>query len=268
MTTMDFINSINFPISKATATTYLYVSLTLLIAILVDNILRSYVRVPKSVSSKRALTFVTIVRSGISLLVYIIAANIIFALLGINLTPLLASAGIIGVILGISARPIIEDLITGVFLLTQHAIEVNDYIKVDDVEGYIESIGFRTMTVRTLIGATVIIPNGQVKKVINYSRHHSNVLINIPVKADHDIDPILKAAELALEQLKKDETIAPALYPGASVQGIDDFVSNAGHLYSVVQIEIVTSPPKRWTVGNRYRYLLKKEFEKAKLKDL
>jgi small-conductance mechanosensitive channel len=265
---MDFFNSLNFPISKAAATTYLYVSLTLLIAVLIDNILRSYVHIPKSLSSKRALTFVTIVKSSISLLVYIIATHIIFILLGINITPLLASAGIIGVILGISARPIIEDLITGVFLLTQHTIEVNDYIKIDDIEGYIESIGFRTLTIRMLTGATVIIPNGQVKKVINFSRHRTNLQINIPVKTDHAIDPVIKAAENALKDLQKDEAMAAALYPGSSVQGIDDFVSSAGNLYAVVQIEIVTSPTKRWEVGNRYRYLIKKEFEKAKLKGL
>jgi small-conductance mechanosensitive channel len=265
---MDFFNSLSFPISKATATTYFYVALTLLIAVLVDNLLRSYVHVPKTVSSKRAITFVTIVKSVITLLVYIIAINIIFILLGINVTAILASAGIIGVILGISARPIIEDLITGMFLLTQHAIEINDYVKIDDAEGYIESIGFRTLTIRTLTGATVIIPNGQVKRVINFSRHRSNVLINIPVKSDHAIDPILKAAENALKDLKKDESIASSLYTGSAVRGINDFVSNAGNLYAVIQIEIVTSPLKRWSIGNTYRYLLKKEFEKAKLTEL
>jgi small-conductance mechanosensitive channel len=265
---MNFINSLDFPISQAAATKYLYVSLTLLFAVLIDNLLRSYVRVPKAFNNKRAITFVTIVKSCITVLVYIIATNIIFIQLGINVTPLLASAGIIGVILGISARPIIEDLITGVFLLSQHAIEINDYVKIDDAEGYIESIGLRTLTIRTLSGATVIIPNGLVKKVMNFSRHRANVTINIPLKTDQDIDKILEAAENALKLLKKDTTIAQALYPGSSVSGIDDFVSNAGNLNMIVQITIVTTPPKRWTVGNKYRYLLKKEFEKAKLTGL
>lgn len=265
---MEFLNSLEFPITKAAAQTYLYVSLTILIAVVVDNLLRSYVRVPKAFASKRAVTFVTIVKSIITISVYVIATNIIFVLLGINITPILASAGIIGVILGISARPIIEDLITGLFLLSQQAIEINDYVKIDDAEGYIESIGFRTLTVRTLNGAVVIIPNGQVKKVTNFSRHKSHVIINLPIKTDQSIDKVLKAAEDALTLFKKDKEQAALLHPGSKVEGIDDYVSSAGNLYMVVQITLVTTPLKRWEVGNRYRYLLKKEFEKAKLTGL
>jgi small conductance mechanosensitive channel len=265
---MEFLSTLESPISKAAATSYLYVSLTLLAAIIVDNLLRSYVKVPKAFDNKRAITFVTIVKSTITVLVYVIAINIIFIQLGINVTPLLASAGIIGVILGISARPVIEDLITGVFLLSQHTIEINDYVKIDEVEGYIESIGLRTLTVRTLSGAVVIIPNGLVKKVWNFSRHKSHVEINLPIKADHHVDKVLLAAESALKELMKDKEIESSLYPGSTVEGIDDYLSNAGNLYMVVQIILVTVPSKRWEISNKYRYLLKKEFEKAKLTGL
>lgn len=268
---MDILNTLNsfeFPISKATATTYFYVALTLLVAVVLDNLLRSYVKVPKAFDNNRAITFVTIIKSTITVLVYVVAINIIFILLGINITPLLASAGIIGVILGISARPIIEDFLNGFFLLSQHAIEINDYVKIDDAEGYIESIGFRTLTIRTESGAVIIIPNGLVKKVINYSRHRSNVIINLPIKAEHPVDKILEAAENALKQLKQDKSLEPFLHSGSTVDGIEEFVNNAGHFSMLIQVTIVISPSKRLVVGNKYRYLLKKEFEKARIKNL
>lgn len=261
---MDFLSTIDSPITKEAATMYLYVSLTLLIAVLIDNLLRSYVRVPKALDNKRAVTFVTVVKSCITVLVYVVAIHIIFIQLKIDVTPLLASAGIIGVILGISARPIIEDLITGMFLLSQHAIEINDYVKIDDAEGYIESIGLRTLTIRTLSGSTYIIPNGQVKKVVNFSRHKANVIINIPVKGDQPIDKVLDACERALVQLSKDKKAAPNLLPGSSVNGVDDFMTN-GTLTMVVQVVVITHPTKRWEIGQQYRYLVKKEFEKSKL---
>lgn len=106
------------------------------------------------------------------------------------------------------------------------------------------------------------------KKVTNFSRHKSHVIINLPIKTDQSIDKVLKAAEDALTLFKKDKEQAALLHPGSKVEGIDDYVSSAGNLYMVVQITLVTTPLKRWEVGNRYRYLLKKEFEKAKLTGL
>lgn len=106
------------------------------------------------------------------------------------------------------------------------------------------------------------------KKVTNFSRHKSHVIINLPIKTDQSIDKVLKAAEDALTLFKKDKEQAALLHLGSKVEGIDDYVSSAGNLYMVVQITLVTTPLKRWEVGNRYRYLLKKEFEKAKLTGL
>lgn len=265
---MDFLSAWDFPVKQVDATRYLYVILTLLIAILLDNLLRSYVRIPQAISSKRAITFVTIVKSSITVIVYLIAIYSIFLQLNIPVTGILASASITGVILGISARPVIEDLITGIFLLSQHTIEINDYVKIDDIEGYIESIGLRTLTVRTLSGSIVIIPNGLVKKVSNFSRYRSTVTINLPLKVDQDIDKILDAADKALKLLHKEESLTAALYPGSKVEGISDYTNATGSLQMIIQVSIVVASAKRWQAGNKYRYFLKKEFEKAKLKGL
>lgn len=212
--------------------------------------------------SIRAKTYVSIFRSIITLIVYAIALHIILAELGVSITTLLASAGIISVIIGISARPIIEDLITGLFLLSQSSIAIGDYIKIDDISGTIDAIGFRTMTLRGDDGALYLIPNGQIKKLINYSRHKANVSIEIPVKSDQKIDLVTKAAQEALVELKKDEETGSSVLSGSKINGISGF-KDMNIMY--FNITLIATPSNRWKVAVAYRYYLKKAFEKYKI---
>src|SRR5437667_221240 len=196
----------HFSFSSELAKTFFSISLTILIAVVVDHLLRSLIRVPKHFDTRRSRTYVTILRNIIAVVVYAIALHVIFLELGINITPLLASAGIVGIALGLGAKSLIEDLIAGLFMLSQDSIAIGDFVKIDDVEGTIEQIGFRTLTINGDNGALSIIPNGQIKKVINFSRTKSRLQIDIPVKADQAIASVLKALEEALAQLQKDKT--------------------------------------------------------------
>src|SRR5471030_3190559 len=131
-------------LTEAMLKTFLYAGITLLIAVLVDYILRSLIRVPKHFTNKRTKTVAAVTKNLITSLVYLFALYVILTLFGINLTPLLASASVIGIIIGIGARSIIEDFANGIFLLSLDSIAIGDYIKIGDTEGIIELIGART----------------------------------------------------------------------------------------------------------------------------
>ena len=249
-------------ISGALIKTFLYAGITLLVAVLVDFVLRSLIKVPKHFNNKRTQTIVAVTRNIITIVVYTFAFYVILTLFGINLTPLLASASIIGIVVGIGARSIIEDFVNGIFLLSLDSIAIGDFIKIDTTEGVIEHIGARTLTIRAEDGAIHIIPNSQIRELANFSRHKFNILIDLPVKANQNIDKIAKAAENALQQLQKDADYAESLFSGSQVNGIEDF-KNPEIMY--FRVTIRTYPARRFEVGRRYRYLVKKEFEKQKL---
>lgn len=261
---MDFFNALDVSISRETTTTYFYVSLTFLIAVLADYGLRSLIKVPKHFDTRKTRSVAVIIRNAITIFAYAIATYIALELLGINLTPLLASASVIGIVLGIGARSVIEDFMTGFFLLSAGSIAVGDHVQIGTTEGLIDYIGYRTLTIKAESGALHTIPNGQIKELINFSRNPASLMINIPVKGDQKIDKILESADSALKLLEKDEKISPNLLPGSKVQGIDDFITN-GTLTMVIQIVIRAQPSKQWEAGRTYRYLIKKEFEKNKI---
>lgn len=248
--------------SPEIAKTLFSLSLTILIAVVVDNILRTFIKVPKHFETRRAQTYATILQNLVAVIVYAVAFYAILIQLKVNITPLLASAGIIGVAIGLGARTLIEDLISGLFLLSQDSIAVGDHIKIDDAEGTIEKINFRTLTIKSGTGAIYIIPNGQIKKVTNFSRHKSTYGIEIPMKADQPIETILKAGQNALNLLEKEKDLAELLLPGSKVVGIEDFQTEGHMIFKVV---LVSEYENRISLGRRFRYLLKKEFEKHKI---
>lgn len=239
--------------------TFLYVIATLAGAIVVDIILRFLIRVPHNFDNRHSRTFVTILRNMITVAVYSVAFYIMLSILNINITPFLASAGIVGLAIGLGARTLIEDLIAGLFLLSQDTLTVGDAVKIDDSEGKIEKINFRTLTIRSGDGSLHMIPNGQVKKVINLSRYKSRVGIEVPIKADQTIDTILKSANEALELLRKDKESEQALLPGSQVNGIEEFKSDG---YMILKITLVADYDDRASIARQFRYLLKKSFEK------
>lgn len=242
--------------------TVLTILVTLLLAIITDNILRSLIKVPKGFDSRRANTYIRIIKTIITILVYAVAINGTFIMLGISITPLLTTAGIAGVFVGLGAQSILKDLIAGFFILSQESIVVGDYVKLGETEGYIEAIKFRTTHIRAQDGALHIIPNGMINILINYSSHHSHVLVDIPAKSDSSIEVVLKTMETALIVLEKDKDLGSFVLPGSVVNGIEDFKA-VGPM--IVRTTIITYPSRRLDIGRRYRQLVKKEFEKHKL---
>lgn len=148
----------------------LYICVVILTAVIVNVIIKSFIKVPKSIQSRRQRTFASALKNIISVVVYVIAFNVILGILDISIAPLLASAGIIGLSIGLGAKALIEDLIAGVMLLSQDSVAIGDQVEIDGSSGRLEKIGFRTITIRVEDGSIHIIPNGVVKKVINHSR--------------------------------------------------------------------------------------------------
>lgn len=244
-------------------TTWLNVAMTLLITVVLNAILRSLIKIPKKLDSKRGRTYVSIVRSAISVLLFGIALHIIFIILNINIAPLLASAGIIGLAIGIGARSIIEDLIAGFFLLTHANLAIGDYISVGNgIEGIITDIGFRTITIRSASGALNIIPNGQVKLVTNYSHGQAVVEIDIPVKGEQNIDAIIEILQTVLTSLDKDTKDNYHIHPESKVVGIQDI--KAGNCV-LLRVRIITAPHERETIDKEYRYRVVKRFAEKKI---
>ena len=110
--------------------------------------------------------------------------------IGINIAPLLAGAGIIGVAIGFGSQKLVQDLITGIFLLLENAMQVGDYVTVSGLSGTVEKLSVRTIRLRAGDGSVHIIPFSSVTTVTNVNRGLGNASVSVVVDYDEDTDRV------------------------------------------------------------------------------
>ena len=91
----------------------------------------------------------------------------------IPILPVLGGLGVFGVALAFGAQDLVKNIISGIFILIEKRFQPGEWIKVDGVvEGTVEGIGFRSVTVRQFDKAPVYVPNAVFSDaaVVNFSR--------------------------------------------------------------------------------------------------
>jgi MscS family membrane protein len=165
-----------------------YLSLTGMLQIAADRLLRSLivyvifwslVRLvqPLSFLLKQLVTvfsaaMVEWLLKAIRAIFMFIGAATILEIWGIQVLPLLAGLGLFGVAVALGAQDLFKNLISGILIIAEHRFNPGDWIKVnEEVEGTVETIGFRSTLVRRFDKAPVYVPNSKLSdnSVINFS---------------------------------------------------------------------------------------------------
>ncbi len=143
----------------------------------------------------------------------VVTIGVIYGLkigLAIDITSIAVILGFLSVGIGFGLQYIASDIVSGFILLFERPLRVGDRLKIDDIEGRVESIRVRSSTLVTNDNITVIIPNSDLirNKVINWS-YSEYVRIRLPVGVAYgsDIELVKKAlieAGQAVEKVLKD----------------------------------------------------------------
>ncbi len=151
---------------------------------------------------KRTNTVMTLARSSFRYLVYTVALVMALVQLGVGdlVNNLIVTAGIGSVAIGFGAQSLVKDMVTGLFLMFENQFSVGDYIKVDGQEGYVEATAMRVTYLRTFKGEQIIIPNGNISQVINYTRGGYMAMVTVKVPYTMEADAVLEAVRLAAER--------------------------------------------------------------------
>jgi small-conductance mechanosensitive channel len=144
----------------------------------------------QAVKSARLRTLMPILRT--LLFVVLIAMFGLTALseIGVNIAPLLAGAGIIGVAIGFGSQKLVQDFITGIFLLLENAMQVGDAVTVAGLSGSVENLSIRTMRLRAGDGSVHIMPFSSVTTVTNVNRGVGNAAVSVSVPIEEDSDHV------------------------------------------------------------------------------
>ena len=169
----------------------------------------------------RLNTLLPMLRAALFLLVALIVGLTTLNQLGINSTPLIAGASIIGVAIGFGSQKLVQDFITGIFLLMENAMQVGDSVSVAGVSGTVENLSIRTVRLRAGDGSLHIVPFSSVTTVNNNHRGIGNAAVRIGVSYDTDIGMAIAELKEIGAALRRDPAFAPRILADMEIWGVD-----------------------------------------------
>ena len=122
-------------------------------------------------------------------------------ILGVNLTGIFASLGIASLIIGFGAQSLIEDAVTGIFIIFEGQYHVGDIIVLDGFRGTVRKIGVRTTIIEDSGGNQKIVNNSDIRNVQNRSRNSSVAVCDLCISYDANIPEVEKIIAATLPVL-------------------------------------------------------------------
>ena len=176
---------------------------------------------------------------------------------GFNVGPLLAGAGVAGLAVGFGAQNLVRDVISGLFMLLENQVRVNDVAIINGTGGLVEQINLRTTVLRSLDGTVHIFPNGTINTLSNMTQEYSYYVFNIGVAYKEDTDHVSAVVKELADEMMQEETYRSFILAPLEVMGVDEFADSA----VMIKARIRTAPIKQWMVGREMNRRIKKKFD-------
>jgi moderate conductance mechanosensitive channel len=188
-------------------------------------------------------------------LIWSVAVFFVLERLGVPVTGLVAPATVLGVGLGFGAQRIVGDVLAGFFLITERQYGFGDVVSIqvvgggDPAEGTVEDVNLRITRLRSVDGEVVIVPNGQIVKVVNLSRDWARAVVDVPVPATADVNRVQEVLRQVGKQAFDDPRLHRLLLDAPSVMGVESLALDEVNLRIVAR----TLPGKQFEVGRDLR---------------
>jgi small-conductance mechanosensitive channel len=206
---------------------------------------------------KRADTINSLIMYVLSTVIVVVAAMMILDTLGIQIGPILAAAGIVGLAVGFGAQQLVQDVISGFFILIEDQIRVGDVVQVAGQGGLVEAVTLRMIILRDLSGNVHYVRNGQISLVTNMTQKYSYYLFDIGVAYREDYDEVVKVVKEVDETMRNDPAYKDDILEPIEILGLDKFADSA----VIIKARVKTRPIKQWGIGREFNRRLKKAFD-------
>ncbi len=125
------------------------------------------------------------------ILLTIVAVAILNGVFGVRLTGFLVTSTVLSAVIGLSLQDILGNLFAGLALQMERPFKLGEWVSMEEDEGVVVQMNWRTLTVRTRSGDHVTIPNATISKniVTNYSRPNRNHMCRVKVGMAYNHQP-------------------------------------------------------------------------------
>jgi small conductance mechanosensitive channel len=213
---------------------------------------------PESVKHRRAVA--SVISSVAIAVLYIVVAVDIANQLGLPIGSLVAPAAVLGAALGFGAQRIVQDLLSGFFLITEKQYGFGDLVALTvtaggEARGTVEDVTLRVTKLRTSDGEVFTVPNGQIVKSLNLSKDWARAVVDVPVPTSADINVVNDALREVAATAMKDSAspgLPDLLLDEPQLMGVESIEKDTVNLRVVAR----TLPGKQFEVSRRLRALI------------
>ncbi len=239
-----------------------HVAIILFVSTLIWTVVASFIEhrlSAASAPSAREKTLLSLFRNAILIVIVTMTVLIVLSQIGINIGPLIAGAGVVGLAIGFGAQKLVQDIITGVFIQLENAMNTGDVVGVAGLTGTAEKITIRSVGLRTLDGTFHVIPFSSVDTVSNYMRDFAYHVGEYGIAYRESVDNAIEHLHQAFAELMSNPDQAVNVIEDMAVPGVVSLADSSVN----IRIMIKTKPGTQWGVGREFNRLVKKHFDAA-----
>lgn len=132
----------------------------------------------------------TFLRSGLKVLLWLVAICILLGYLGVPMTSLVAVLSVLGLAVSLAIQGILSNLAGGIMIVSTRPFGAGDYVEVGDIGGTVREVGLAYTVLTTPDNKVIHIPNGEVsaKTIVNYSANDTR-RVEVKFTVSYDAKP-------------------------------------------------------------------------------
>jgi small-conductance mechanosensitive channel len=207
----------------------------------------------------RLRTFQPMLRTALLCVIVTVVGLTALSEIGVNVAPLLAGAGIVGIAIGFGSQKLVQDVITGLFLLLENTVQVGDNVSVSGLTGTVENVSIRTIRLRAGDGAVHIVPFSAVTTITNSSRGEGNAAVSVNVAYKEDTDRAGQILKDIVAELRSEAEYRRLIRGDLELWGVDKV---DGSMASIVG-QIRCTDGGRWPVQREFNRRMKRRFQEC-----
>ena len=217
----------------------------------------------RSETVKHGQAVASVISSVAIALLYVVVAVDIANQLGLPLGSLVAPAAVLGAALGFGAQRIVQDLLSGFFLITEKQYGFGDLVELSVTAGgaavgTVEDVTLRVTKLRTSDGEMYTVPNGQIVKSLNMSKDWARAVVDVPVPTSADLNRVNDVLGDVAKAAMQNDGLPDLLLDEPSLMGVESIEVDTVNLRMVAR----TLPGKQFEVGRKLRALIVASFRR------
>jgi moderate conductance mechanosensitive channel len=197
-------------------------------------------------------------------LLFIVVMVQITDILSIPVGSLVAPAAVLGAALGFGAQKVVQDLLSGFFIITEKQYGFGDLVQLgsgaaQDSLGTVEEVTLRVTKLRTADGEVFTIPNGNIVRSLNLSKDWARAVVDIPVPTSADLNVVNDVLHELTKNATDDPELRDLLLDAPQLMGVESIELDTVNVRMVAR----TLPGKQYEVGRRLRVLVVRALRRA-----